>query len=459
LMGPEKSADGLPRRPRIVVEPPGPRARRIIERDKRVLMQSFSRWYPLVVAKARDYVVYDVDGNAYIDLNAGLGVLNVGSTNPHVVAAAREQLGLFTHYSLTDFYYEVAVKLAEKLVEIAPFRGDGKVFFGNSGAEAIEATIKIARYATGRQYIIGFLGGFHGRTMGAVSLTASKPVQRKGFSPLLPSIVHAPFPYPYRCPFGGAEPEECGERVIGFIEEWLFGKMLDPSEVAAFVVEPIQGEGGYIVPPDNFLPKLRRLADRHGILLAVDEVQSGFCRTGKRFAIENWDVEPDIVATAKAIAGGLPLGAVIGKTNVMAIGPGGHASTFGGNPVSSAAALATIEFMERERLCERAARLGEKTLKRLREAMDTGEVELIGDVRGKGLMIGVELVKDRRTKEPASKELAEILMRLFKRGYLVISAGVSTIRIAPPLTIPEDTLMDAVEAIIDEIREMRPKTS
>ncbi len=445
----------LPRRPRIVVEPPGPRARAIIERDRKVLMQSFSRWYPLVVARAEDYVIYDVDGNAYIDMNSGLGVLNVGSTNPWVVEAAKRQLELFTHYSLTDFYYEVAVRLAEKLLEIAPFSGPGRVFFTNSGAESVEAAIKAARYSTRRQYLVAFLGAFHGRTMGAVSLTASKPVQRRGFSPLLPSVVHVPFPYPYRCPFGDLEPRECGDAAIGFIEEWVFGKMLDPTETAAFIVEPIQGEGGYIVPPDNFFPKLRRLADRHGILLAVDEVQSGFCRTGRRFAIEHWGVEPDLVATAKAIAGGLPLGALIGKEEAMKIGPGGHASTFGGNPVSSAAALAAIEYMEEKRLCERAEKLGDMAMRRLREAMESGEAEMIGDVRGKGLMIGVELVKNRETKEPARRELGEILTRLFKRGYLVIAAGSSTIRIAPPLTIPEDTLMDAVEAIIEEVKKAR----
>jgi 4-aminobutyrate aminotransferase len=446
------SREELPRRPQIVVEPPGPRAREIIERDRRVLMQSFSRWYPLVVARARDYVVYDVDGNAYIDLNSGLGVLNVGSTNPYVVDAAKKQLELFTHYSLTDFYYEIAVLLAEKLLDIAPFSGPGRVFFTNSGAESIEATIKVARYSTGRQYILAFIGGFHGRTMGAVSLTASKAVQRKGFSPLLPGVVHALYPYPYRCPFGELEPEECGEAAIGYIEDTLFKKLVDPSEVAAVVVEPIQGEGGYIVPPDNFFSKLRKLTERHDILLAVDEVQSGFCRTGRTFAIEHWGVEPDIVATAKAIAGGLPLGAVIGRESVMNIEPGGHASTFGGNPVSSAAALAAIRFMEEKQLCQRAEKLGAAAIKRLREAMETGEAPLIGDVRGKGLMIGVELVTDRRKKTPATRELGNILMRLFKRGYLAIAAGISTIRIAPPLTIPEEVLMDSVEAIIEEIR-------
>ncbi len=443
-------------KPRIIVEPPGPKAKEIIKKDEKYLMQSFVRWYPLVVEKAEDYVVYDVDGNAYIDLNAGIAVLNVGSTNPEVVKAATEQLKKFTHYSLTDFYYKVAVDLAERLVNIAPVGKPAKVFFTNSGAESVEAAIKAARYSTGRQYLIAFLGAFHGRTMGAVSLTASKPVQRKGFAPLVPSVIHVPYPYPYRCPFGTDDPEECGERTIGYIEEWVFGKLVDPSEVAAVIAEPIQGEGGYIVPPDNFFPKLTNLLRRHGILLISDEVQAGFCRTGRWFAIQHWGVNPDIITTAKAIAGGLPLGAVIGTDKAMSIGPGGHASTFGGNPVAAAAALAVIDFIERNKLCERAARMGEKVIKRFKEAMN--ELEMIGDVRGKGLMIGVELVKNKKTKEPAKKELAEILMRLFKKGYLVIGAGVSSIRISPPLTINEEALMNAVEAIIEEIRRIEKES-
>ncbi|ABM80724.1 acetyl ornithine aminotransferase family protein [Hyperthermus butylicus] len=439
-----------PVKPRIIVEPPGPKAREVIEKDQKLLMQSFARWYPLVVERAEDYLVWDVDGNMYIDLNAGIAVLNVGSSNPDVVKAAIEQLKKFTHYSLTDFYYEVAVRLAEKLVEIAPVEKPAKVFFTNSGAESIEASIKVSRYSTRRQYLIAFLGAFHGRTMGAVSLTASKPVQRKWFSPLLPSVIHVPYPYPYRCPFRAETPEECGEAIIGYIEEWIFGKMVDPAEVAAFIFEPIQGEGGYVVPPDNFFSKLEKLARQHGILLVSDEVQTGFCRTGRWFAIEHWGVKPDVVATAKAIAGGLPLGAVIGSEKVMTIEPGGHATTFGGNPVSAAAAIAVIDYMKRERLCERAARLGEKVLKRLNEAKE--EIELIGDVRGKGLMIGVELVRDRRTKEPARKELAELLSRLFKKGYLFIAAGISVVRIAPPLTIAEEALDNAIEALIEELK-------
>ncbi len=436
--------------PKIIVEPPGPKARAIIERDSRVLMQSFVRWYPLVVEEVRDYIVRDVDGNVYIDLNAGIAVLNVGGSNPLVLEKARKQMEKLIHYSLTDFYYEVAVELAEKLVEVVPAKKPSKVFFTNSGAESIEASIKVSRYSTQRQYIIAFLGAFHGRTMGALSLTASKPVQRRRFSPLLPSVIHVPYPYPYRCPFKAEEPNECGEAVLGYIEEWVFGKLVDPAEVAAIVVEPIQGEGGYIVPPDNFLPGLAKLAEKHGIVLVADEVQTGFARTGRWFAVEHWNVTPDVIATAKAIAGGFPLGAVVGHEKVMSIEPGGHATTFGGNAVAAAAALAVIEFIEKERLWEKAARLGEKALKRLEEAKQ--EIEMIGDVRGKGLMIGIELVKSKETKEPASKELAEILMRLFKKGYLVIGAGVSTVRLAPPLTIPEDVFMSALEAVISEIK-------
>ncbi len=436
--------------PRIVVEPPGPKARQVLERDRRVLMQSFVRWYPLVVEEVKDYIVKDVDGNLYVDLNAGIAVLNVGGSNPLVLEYAKKQMEKLIHYSLTDFYYEVAVELAEKLVEVVPTKKPSKVFFSNSGAESVEGAIKIARYATGRQYIIAFLGAFHGRTMGALSLTASKPVQRKRFSPLIPSVIHVPYPYPYRCPFKAEDPKECGEAVLGYIEEWIFGKLVDPTEVAAIIVEPIQGEGGYIVPPDNFLPGLARMAEEHGIVLIADEVQTGFARTGRWFAVEHWNVNPDLITLAKAIAGGFPLGAIVGSEKVMQVEPGGHATTFGGNAVAAAAGIAVIEYIRREKLWERAAKLGEKVMKRFNEAKD--EIEMIGDVRGKGLMIGVELVRNKDTKEPAKKELATILERLFKKGYLVIGAGISTIRLAPPLTIPEEVLMKAVEAIISEIK-------
>ena len=439
--------------PKIVIEPPGPKAREIIEKDRNLIMQSFVRWYPLVVDTAEGALIRDVDGNTYIDLNSGLAVVNLGHKHPRVVEAVKRQVEKLVHYSLTDFYYEEAVKGAEKLLSVAPI-SDGKVFYTNSGAESVEGVLKIARgyFQNKRPYVIAFLGAFHGRTYGAMSLTASKPVQRKGFSPLVPGIIHVPYPYPYRCPFRVETEEECGEAVIGFLEEWIFGKLVDPSEVSLIIAEPVQGEGGYIVPPRNFFPALRRLADKHGILLASDEVQAGFGRTGKWFGIEHWGVEPDLVAMAKAIANGLPLGAVVGKKEVMNLPPGSHANTFGGNPVALAAMSAVIDTMKSERLPERALRLGEEVKKYFKDL--ASEVELIGDVRGLGFMIGVELVRSRETKEPAKKELAEVLMRSFKKGILVIGAGVSTIRIAPPLTIPEELLFKAIEIIGETIREV-----
>ncbi len=439
--------------PLIRVEPPGPRAREVVERDSRVIMQSFTRWYPLVIKRGYGSIVEDVDGNRYIDFNAGIAVLNVGHRHPRVVEAIKSQLEKFLHYSLTDFYYEEAVEAAETLVSISPI-GDGKVFFTNSGAESIEALVKVARghFRGSRPYIISFIGGFHGRTYAAMSASASKPVHRRGFYPLVPGFIHVPYPYPYRCPFGKLEPRECGDAVLGYLEDWVLAKLVDPSEVAAILVEPVQGEGGYVVPPDNFLPGLRRLASRHGILLGVDEVQTGFGRTGKWFAVEHWGVEPDLMAVAKAIAAGLPLGALVGRREVMDLPPGSHANTFGGNPVALAAFKAVVEVMREERLPERAARLGEEALKRLRELGEASSI--VGDVRGLGLMIGVELVRDKETREPAPELLELVLQKSFKRGLLVIGAGVSTVRIAPPLTIEEELLhagLDILESVIREV--------
>ncbi len=439
--------------PLIRVEPPGPKAKEIVERDHELLMQSFVRWYPLVVKTAKGAIVEDVDGNLYIDMNSGLAVGNVGHTHPKIVEAIKRQAEKLIHFSLTDFYYEEAVIAAEKLVGIAP-NSPAKVFFANSGAETIEGSLKIARgYFEGkRPYIIGFLGAFHGRTMGALSITSSKPVQRRYFSPLVPNIIHVPYPYPYRCPFKAETPEECGEQVIGYIEDWILGKLVDPNEVAAFIFEPIQGEGGYVVPPENFFPKLRSLADKHGILLVDDEVQAGFGRTGRWFAIEHWGIKPDIIASAKAIAGGLPLGAIIGRREVMSLPGGSHASTFGGNPVALAAMSAVIDVIKEEKLLDKVSRLGEEIIKYFKDL--SNEISLIGDVRGKGFMIGVELVKDRDTKTPAKEELAELITRSFKKGVLVIGAGVSTIRIAPPLVIEEELLWKGLEIITDILKDL-----
>ncbi|MGC9209805.1 MAG: acetyl ornithine aminotransferase family protein [Acidilobus sp.] len=440
--------------PLIRVEPPGPIARSIIERDSRALVQSYVRWVPLVVKEAHGAVIEDVDGNKYIDLNAGIAVMNVGHSHPKVVEAIKRQAEKLQHYSLTDFYYEEAVTAAEKLIGISPVK-DPRVFFTNSGTESIEGSLKFARYFFGgsRQYFIAFLGAFHGRTFGSLSLTASKAHYRKGFSPMLPGVIHVPYPYPYRCVFRTDDPLECGEAVLGYIEDWVFTKLVDPSEVAAFVVEPIQGEGGYVVPPDNFLPGLRKLADKNGILLIDDEVQSGMGRTGRWFAIEHWNVKPDIMALAKAIGGGLPLGAVVVRGDIAAtLTKGSHANTFGGNPLAVAAMSAVIDVIKEENLLERASRLGEETLKFFNELKE--KYEIIGDVRGKGLMIGVELVRNRKTKEPAVRELAQVIERSFKRGVVVIGAGMSTIRIAPPLVIEEELLFKALDIIADVIKEI-----
>ena len=439
--------------PRIVVEPPGPRAREIIERDSKFLMQSFVRWYPLVARTGYGPIIEDVDGNLFIDMNAGLGVMNVGHNHPRVVSAIRKQAGKLLHYSLTDFYYEEAPAYLEELSEVVPIMGRKKFYFGNSGAEAIEAALKISKGINEgkRPYIISFIGGFHGRTTGAMSITASKPIQRKGFQPLLPAIIHVPYPYPYRCPFH-VQPEECGEAVIGFMEEWIFRRLVDPAEVSAVFIEPIQGEGGYIVPPEDFLPKLSRLLESNGILLVDDEIQSGMGRTGYWFAIDNWGVKPDLITMAKAVASGMPLGVVAGREEVMRLPPGSHASTFGGNPVSLVVAQEVIKIIRDERLLENARKVGNMMLRRAEEWMDM--YDIVGDVRGKGLMIGVELVRDRRTKKYAGKELAKVLNSCYKRGVAVIGAGFSTIRFSPPLVISEELAMKAMDIVESSIKEV-----
>lgn len=438
--------------PKIVVEPPGPRAREILSRDNEYIMQSFVRWYPLVAKRAYGVAVEDVDGNTYIDYNSGLAVMNVGHSHPLVVEKIRKQVEKLIHYSLTDFYYEEAVRYSEKILTKVPVPGKGKVFFTNSGTESIEGSIKITRgYHKGsRPYIIAFYGAFHGRTTGSMALSASKPIHRKGFQPLMSGVIHVPYPYPYRCPFA-AEPEECGDAVIGFMEDWVFSKLVDPTEVAAVFIEPIQGEGGYVVPPSDFFPKLRKLTEKHGILLVVDEVQSGFGRTGKWFAIEHWGVKPDLIATAKAIASGLPLGAIFGRDDVMTLPGGSHANTFGGNPVALAAAEAVYEILDAGAI-ENASRVGESIMRRVREWVD--KYEIVGDVRGKGLMIGVELVESKESKKPLKKGIGDILNRAFRRGVALIGAGVSTIRIAPPLVITEEIAhkaLDIVEEMIADV--------
>ena len=391
-------------------------------------------------------MVEDVDGNLFLDCAAGIAVNATGHSHPLVVQAIVDQASKFLHMSGTDFYYEPQVRLAEMLAAVAPMKGGGvRTFFGNSGTEAIEAAIKLARYATGRQNIIAFLGAFHGRTMGAVSLTASKAVQRRGFGPLMPGVYHAFYPDPYRPPLGSTA-ETCADACIDFIEHQLFTQLVAPDEVAAIVVEPIQGEGGYIVAPDAFLQRLRELTARHGILLVVDEVQSGMGRSGKMFAIEHSGVEPDIVATAKGIASGMPLGVMLARSDVMTWPPGAHASTFGGNPVSCAAAIATLDLLTGG-IIANAAAVGAHLLDGLRALVERHP--LVGDVRGRGLMIGVELVRDRQARERATTARDAVVEAAFRRGLLVLGAGKNAIRFSPPLILTREQADEAVR-IFDE---------
>ncbi len=402
------------------------------------------------MARGWGSMVEDVDGNVFLDCAAGIAVTSTGHSHPVVVEAIVEQARKFLHMSGTDFYYEPQVRLGEMLAAIAPMRGDVRTFFGNSGTEAIEASIKLARYATRRQNIIAFLGGFHGRTMGAVSLTASKAIQRRGFGPLMPGVYHAFYPDTYRPPLG-ASAESCAEACLDYIEHHLFAQLVSPDEVAAIVVEPIQGEGGYVVAPDAFLQGLRALTQRHGILLVVDEVQSGMGRSGRMFAIEHTGVEPDIVATAKGIASGMPLGVAMARAEMMAWPPGAHASTFGGNPVSCAAAIATIGLL-RDELVSNATKVGARLLEGLRGLAETHP--LIGDVRGRGLMIGVELVRDRRTKERATNERDAVVEAAFRRGLLVLGAGKNAIRFSPPLVLTAeqaDVAVGVLDAALTEV--------
>ena len=435
----------MPDVPDIRTPLPGPRAQALIARDRAVVSPSYTRGYPLVVERASGSTVEDVDGNLFLDCTAGIAVNATGHSHPDVVRAVADQAQKFLHMSGTDFYYEPQVRLAEEIAQVVPIDGGVRSFFGNSGTEAIEACIKLARYATGRLGIVAFLGGFHGRTMGSLALTASKAVQRRGFGPMMPSVYHAPYADCYRCPLN-LEPKTCGAECLDFIDQELLVHLVAPDEVAALVVEPIQGEGGYLVAPDQFLERLRALTRAHGILLIVDEVQSGMGRTGKMFAIEHSGVRPDVVAIAKGIASGLPLGIAAARADLMTWPPGAHASTFGGNPLACAAALATLKLL-RERLIANAADVGAHLMNGLRTLMD--KHPFVGDVRGRGLMIGVELVRDRATRERAPEERDAVVQAAFKRGLLLLGAGKNAIRFSPPLVLTRGEAEIAVR-IFDE---------
>ncbi len=425
---------------------PGTKAQELLERDRQVISASYPRAAPFVMDHGSGSEVWDVDGNRYIDFAAGIAVCTTGHAHPKVVSAIYEQAQKFIHIS-SDYYHPTWVMLSERLAGIAPFSEPAKVFLGNSGTEAVEAAVKLARHHTGRQMFIAFHGAFHGRTLGSLSFTASKPVQRRGFSPTMPGVTHVPYPDAYR-PVLQATSDDYGETVVNYIEKVIFKTVVPSEDCAGILVEPIQGEGGYVVPTDGFFPALRKLCDKHGILLIADEVQSGVGRTGRWWAIQHWGVEPDIVCFAKGVASGVPLGGILAKSSVMTWPEGAHGNTYGGNPLACSAALATLDMVE-EKLMLNAQAMGEYAMDALAEIESRHPT--VGQTRGKGLMIGIDLVHDRTSKEPATEQRDAVIQSAFQQGLLLIGCGASTVRIAPPLNIDEKLLDEGLRILEQSI--------
>lgn len=439
-------ADWFEKVPLIKTQLPGPRAKKIIKQDEQYTSTSYTRIYPLVVKEGRGCGLLDVDENVFLDFAAGIAVCTTGHCHPRVVRAIERQSEKLLHICTADFYFPEAAELAEKLCKLAPGHSQKRVFFCNSGTEANEAAIKLVRYTTKRQTIISFLGGFHGRTIGAMSLTGSKTQQRAGFGPLMPAVIHVPFPDPYHPPFNTTSQDLVGE-CLQYIEDVIFQKVVIPQEVAAIFVEPIQGEGGYIVPPNDFLKRLKNMVQKYGILLVVDEVQSGMGRTGKMFGCEHFDVEPDILCISKGIASGLPLGVMVARKEIMTWHPGSHANTLGGNPISCAAALETIRLLE-EGLMGNAAQMGDVLFAKLKHLKE--RYPFCGEVRGKGLMIGMEIIKDSETRIGDTKRRDSILQACFQKGLVLLGCGKSAIRFCPPLIVKRNEIDQAV-TIIEEV--------
>jgi 4-aminobutyrate aminotransferase len=436
--------------PHLVTALPGPNAKKVVELDAQFVSPSYTRDYPLVAKRGHGATVEDVDGNTFLDFAAGIAVVATGHCHPEVVAAIQKQAAELMHMSGTDFYYPSLAELAQKLSSIAPGKEPKRVYFGNSGAEAIEAAIKLAKYHTKRDKLIAFHGAFHGRTIGALSLTASRAVQRKGFGTLLSGVFHTPYPDTYRGTYG-IRPDHASEDCLGYLENELFRRRVDPEEVAGIFIEPIQGEGGYILAPADFLQGLQRICRKYGIMLIADEVQSGMGRTGKWWAVDDSGIEPDIITSAKGIASGMPLSAMIARASVMDWTPGAHASTFGGNPVCIAASLATIRLLESKYMAN-ATRMGE-VIKQL-TADWTERHKIVGEVRGRGLMIGIEFVRDQKTKEKATELRNKIVQLAFHKGLLVLGSGDTTLRLCPPLVIEEEQARFAIltlDACISEV--------
>ena len=426
----------------IKTELPGPKARALLARDQAVIAPVSARVYPLVIDRGRGAEVWDVDGNRFIDLVAGIAVAATGHAHPRVVGAIKAAADKFLHISC-DYYHENQVALAERLDELAPFSEPAMTFFTNSGTEAIEGAMKMARAVTGRARFIGFYGAFHGRSLGALSVTASKTAQQAGVFPTVPGVTHIPYPNPYRPLFAG---DDQGQAVLDYLENVVFQSNIPPDEVAAIIIEPIQGEGGYLVPPEGFLPGLRELCDRHGILLIADEIQSGVGRTGKMFAVEHFGVSPDVICLAKGLGSGMPIGAIVGRKSLLERWPyNAHGSTYGGNPLCCAAALATLDLVERDYMAN-AARRGEYLMRRLDDLRRRHPI--IGQVRGKGLMIGLELVEDPASKKPAKAFAGQVIQQAFQNGLILLSCGQSVIRLAPPLMI-DAALLDEALGILE----------
>jgi 4-aminobutyrate aminotransferase len=438
--------------PCLVTSLPGPKAKKLVKLDSKFVSPSYTRSYPLVAKTGRGAVIEDVDGNRFLDFAAGIAVVATGHCHPEVVAAIQKQAGELIHISGTDFYYENMVTLAEKLATIAPGKDSKRVYFGNSGTEALEAAMKLARYHTKREKFIAFYGSFHGRTMGALSLTSSKSVQRKGFGSLISGVMHMPYPNAYRAP--GESADAATSECLEFLEDQIFHRLADPSDVAAIFIEPIQGEGGYVPAPAKFLQELQRICRKHGILLVADEVQCGMGRTGKWWASEHAQIDPDIVCVAKGIASGMPLCATIARASIMNWPPGAHASTFGGNPICVAASLATIDLIEKQYM-QNARRMGEFITGKLADWRE--RYKIVGDVRGPGLMIGIEIVRDQKTKERAADLRNKIVERAFYKGLLILGAGDNTIRIAPPLLVDEEQAEHALRILGECIAEVQKK--
>ncbi|MEW6222591.1 MAG: acetyl ornithine aminotransferase family protein [Candidatus Hadarchaeota archaeon] len=443
------------KRPKIVVTPPGPKAKEFIKRDHAVTSQSLTRTAPLVGVEEEGVWVKDIDGNVFMDFSSGIAVTNVGHKHPKVVEAIKRQSDKLLFINSCDFYTLPQVELAERLCEITPGKFKKKVFFGNSGTEAVEGALKIAQWHTRNFYVISFIGGFHGRTMGSLQLTTTGVASRRHFKGMMHGVFHVPYAYCYRCPFKQEYPD-CGMWCVGYIEDIMLKKVIPPDDMSCLLVEPIQGAAGYIVPPDDYLPALQKLCKKNGIIFIDDEVQTGFCRTGKWFACEHWGVEPDIMTLSKAIAAGLPCGAVVAKEELMDWEAGAHENTLGGNPVVCEAALAVLEILKKEKLDQNAAKVGAFLLKRFKEIAETNEI--IGDVRGKGMMVGIEFVKNRDTKEPAREIRDVVLEEAFKRGLVLLGAGPCSLRLAPPLILTQEQAEVGLEIFEEVLKKVTTKT-